>query len=140
MKISISRLSKLVATSFTGISIALIIAPSASLAQQNQDVNVPSSYQNDVLDTKRGDSGSLYGTENGNFDPMSLIHRSQLGTLDWEGFSSQNRQQINSAADSFRQKQQRLLQQPQQQQPTNSQFDFAFPVYTPAQTTPASGN
>ncbi|AFY59220.1 hypothetical protein Riv7116_6907 [Rivularia sp. PCC 7116] len=140
MKISISRLSKLVATSFTGLGIALIIAPSASLAQQNENVNVPSSYQNDVLDTKRGDSGSLYGTESGNFDPMSLIHRSQLGTLDWQGFSSQNRQQINSAAGSFRERQQKLLQQRQQQQPANNQFDFVFPVYTPAQATPASGN
>lgn len=142
MKISISQLNKLIAATVTGLGISFIIAPSASFAQTSQDVSVPSSYQADPLDTKQGDGGSFYGTESGNFDPMSLIHRSQLGTLDWQGFSSQNRQQINSEAGSFREKQRRLLQQGSSQ-PTNTQqgnFDFVLPVYTPTQTTPAAGN
>lgn len=146
MKITISQLNKLVAATVTGLGIACIIAPSASLAQTSQ-VNIPSSYQNDTLDTKQGDGGnSMYGPQNGNFDPMSLIHRANFGTLDLQGFSSQNNQNITSESDSFRAKQRRLLQQ-RQQQPTNGQyqqqqsnFDFVFPVYTPAETTPASGN
>ena len=144
MKISISQLNKFVAATVTGLGIACIAAPSASFAQTNQDVYAPSSLQNDndVFDSKQGDGGSFSGGEPGSIDPMSLIHRSQLGTLDWQGFSSQNRKKINSEAGSFRQRQQKLLQQrqSQQQQPANQQFDFVFPVYTPAQTTPASGN
>ncbi|NJM17445.1 MAG: hypothetical protein HC836_11740 [Richelia sp. RM2_1_2] len=141
MKISISQLNKLVAATVTGFGIACIIAPGASLAQSSQDLSIPSSYQNNTFDTKQGDGDSIYGPQDGNFNPMSLIHRANFGTLDWQGFSSQNRQQINSEADSFRAKQERLLQQ-RQQQSTNGQpsnFDFAFPVYTPGQT-PASGN
>lgn len=141
MKIS-SQLNKLVAATVTGLGISFLIAPEASFAQTSQDLSVPSSYQVDPLDTKQGDNGSFFGGETGNFNPMDLIHRSQLGVVDWQGFSSQNRQQINSEADSFREKQRRLLQQRQQQQPTKGQqgFDFSFPVYTPAQTTPAAGN
>lgn len=139
MKIS-SKLNKLVAATITGLGIACIAAPSASFAQTSQDISVPSSLQNDDFDSKQGDNGSFNGVENGNFDPFSLIHQSQLGgPLDWQGFSTQNRKQINSAAGSFRERQQKLLQQRQQQQPANQQFDFVFPVYTPAQT-PASGN
>jgi len=141
MKISISQLNKLVAATVTGLGIACIAAPSASFAQTSQDIYAPSSLQNDPFDAKQGDGGSFNGTQNGNFDPMSLIHRSQLGTLDWQGFSSQNRKKINSEAGSFRERQQKLLQQRQQQQPgTQPKFDFVFPVYTPAQNTPASGN
>ncbi|MGB6301307.1 MAG: hypothetical protein WBF90_34720 [Rivularia sp. (in: cyanobacteria)] len=139
MKIS-SQLKKSIAATFAGLGISFIIAPEASFAQTSQDLSVPSSYQTDTFDTKQGDGGSFNGTETGNFNPMDLIHRSQLGVLDWQGFSSQNRQQINSEADSFRQRQQKLLQQRQQQQPTQQKFDFAFPIYTPAQTTPAAGN
>lgn len=146
MKKSISQFNKLVAATVTGFGIACIVAPSASLAQTSQDVNVnvPSSYQNDTIDPKQGDAGSIYGgPQDGNFNPLDLIHRANFGTLDWQGFSSQNRQQINSEADSFRARQQRLLQQRQQQTNTGNQqqpkFDFTFPVYTPAQT-PASGN
>lgn len=139
MKIS-SRFNKLVAATVTGIGISFIVAPSASFAQTSQDLSVPSSYQAEPLDTKQGDSGSFYGGDTGSFNPMDLIHRSQLGVVDWQGFSSQNRQQINSEAGSFREKQQRLLQQRQQQPTTQQKFDFAFPVYTPAQTTPAAGN
>ena len=141
MKISISQLNKLVAATVTGLGIAFVAAPSASFAQTSQDLSAPSSLQNDVFDSKQGDNGSFNGVENGNFDPFSLIHQSQLGgPLDWQGFSSQNRKKINSEAGSFRERQQKLLQQRQQQQPTNQQFDFVFPVYTPAQTTPASEN
>ncbi|MGB3640409.1 MAG: hypothetical protein WBA39_22975 [Rivularia sp. (in: cyanobacteria)] len=141
MKISILQLNKLLAATVMGFGISYIVAPSASFAQTSQDVSVPSSYQPDPFDTKQGDGGSFYGTESGNFDPMSLIHRSQLGTLDWQGFSSQNRQQINTEAGSFRERQQKLLQQRSSGQPTSQQkFDFVFPVYTPAQTTPAGGN
>ena len=138
MKISISQLNKLVAATVTGLGIACIAAPS-SFAQTSQDLSAPSSLQNDVFDSKQGDNGSFNGVENGNFDPFSLIHQSQLGgPLDWQGFSSQNRKKINSEAGSFRERQQKLLQQRQQQQPTYQQFDFVFPVYTPAQNTPAS--
>lgn len=140
MKIS-SKFNKLVAATVTGIGIACIVAPSASFAQTSQDVSVPSSYQADPFDTKQGDGTSFNGTESGNFNPMDLIHRSQLGTLDWQGFSSQNRQQINSEANTFRERQQKLLQQRSSEQPTTQhKFDFLFPVYTPAQTTPAAGN
>ncbi len=140
MKIS-SKFNKLFAATVTGIGITCILAPSASFAQTSQDVSVPSSYQPEPFDTKQGDGTSFNGTESGNFNPMDLIHRSQLGTLDWQGFSSQNRQQINSEAGSFRERQQKLLQQRSSEQPTNQQkFDFLFPVYTPAQTTPAAAN
>ncbi len=143
MTISISRINKLIAATVTGLGISFIIAPSASFAQTSQDISVPSSLQNEPFDAKQGDNGSFNGVENGSFDPFSLIHQSQLGVVDWQGFSSQNRQQINSEAGSFREKQQRLLEQ-RSSQPTNAQqqrkFDFVFPVYTPAQTTPAAGN
>lgn len=143
MKISIS-FNKLVAATVTGLGIACIVAPDASLAQTSQDVYAPSSYQNNTLDAKQGDNGSLYDPENGNFDPMSLIHRANFGTLNWQEFSSQNSQNIKDQAGSFRARQQRLLQQ-RSSQPTNGQyqqqsFDFEFPVYTPAQTAPATGN
>ncbi len=141
MKISISRVNRLVAATVTGLGISCMIAPSASFAQTSQDISVPSSLQNDPFDTKRGDNSSFNGVENGSFDPMSLIHQSQLGVVDWQGFSSQNRQQINSEAGSFRERQQKLLQQRSSGQPRSQQkFDFVFPVYTPAQTTPAAGN
>lgn len=134
MKILISRLSKLAAVTFTGLGIACTIAPSASLAQTSQDLSVPSIYENTTIDTKQGDGGSLQGVQNGNFDPMSLIHRANFGTLDWQEFSSQNNKKINSEAGSFRERQKKLLQQSQQQQSINgnqqSQFDFIFPVYT----------
>jgi len=140
MKISISQFNKLVAATITGFGIACIIAPTASLAQTSQDLSIPSSYRNDTINTKQGDGDSIYGPQDGSFNPMSLIHRANFGTLDWQGFSSQNREQINSEADSFRARQQRLMQQRQQQSTTGQQpsnFDFALPVYTPA---PASGN
>jgi hypothetical protein len=140
MKIS-SKFNKLVAATVTGLGISFLVAPQASFAQNSQDASVPSSYQADPLDTKQGDAGSLFGGESGNFNPMDLIHRSQLGVVDWQGFSSQNRQQINSEADLFREKQRRLLQQGSSQpKKTQQGFDFEFPVYTPAQTTPAAGN
>ena len=135
MKISI-QFNKLVAATVTGLGIACLMTPSA-FAQTSPGSSVPSSYQSDTLNTKQGDSSSFNGTQNGNFDPMSLIHQANFGTLDWQNFSSQNNQQINSEVGSFRERQQKLLQQrlPQQQQ---SNQDFAFPVYTPAQS--PSGN
>lgn len=151
MKISILQLNKLVAATVTGLGIALTIAPSASLAQSSQDAQdsyiPPSSiYGNDTLDTKQGDGNSIYGPENGNFNPLNLIHQANFGTLDFGEFSSQNRENLKNEVGSFRAKQQRLLQQRQQGE-TNGQnpqqqggFNFLVPVYTPAQTTPASGN
>lgn len=138
MKISFLPLSKLFAVTFTGLGIAFTIAPSASLAETNQDVYIPPNYQDDALDNKQGDGGSIYGgPQNGGFDPMSLIHRANFGTLNWQEFSSQNSENINSEAGSFREKQRRLLLQ-RQQQPTNGQnlqqqrnLDFVLPVYTP---------
>ena len=145
MKISMFQFNKLVAATVTGLGIACVIAPSASLAQTSQDLSIPSSYQNDNFD-KQGDVDSLFGgTETGNFNPMNLIHQANFGTLNWQEFSSQNSQNITSEAGSFREKQQRLLQQRQQgsrsgqyqQQPN---INFPFPVYAPASTTPANGN
>ena len=133
MKIS-SQFNKLVAATVTGLGIACLMTPSA-FAQTSPN-SVPSSYQSDTLNTKQGDSGSFNGTQNGNFDPMSLIHQANFGTLDWQNFSSQNNQQINSEVGSFRERQQKLLQQRLPQQPNS--LDFAFPVYTPAQS--PSGN
>ncbi|MCJ8281159.1 MAG: hypothetical protein MJK14_15090, partial [Rivularia sp. ALOHA_DT_140] len=126
----------------TGLGIACIVAPGASLAQTSEGVYTPSSLQNDSFDSKQGDNGSFNGTQNGNFDPFSLIHQSQLGgPLNWQEFSSQNRKQINSEADSFLQRQRKLLQQRQgQNQQQQRKLDFVMPVYTPAQTSPASGN
>ena len=141
MKISILQLNKLVAATVTGLGIACIIAPDSSFAQTSQDVYVAPEYQNDYFD-KQGDGGSLNGIESGSFDPMSLIHRANFGTLNWQEFSSQNAENINSEAGSFREKQRRLLQQRTnqstngQQQPSN--FNFSLPVYTPAQTAPGN--
>lgn len=144
MKISISQLNKLVAATF-GFGIACIITPQASIAQTSENLYIPPSYEQDNFD-KQGDGGSLYGPENGSFDPMSLIHRANFGTLNWQEFSSQNSQNITSEAGSFREKQQRLLQQRQQQstsgqyQQQQPNFNFLIPVYTDEQTKPASGN
>ncbi|MGB3650247.1 MAG: hypothetical protein WBA41_03435 [Rivularia sp. (in: cyanobacteria)] len=124
-----SQFNKLVAATVTGLGIACLMAPSA-FAQTSPN-SVPSSYQSDTLNTKQGDSG-FNGTQNGNFDPMSLIHQANFGTLDWQNFSSQNNQQINSEVGSFRERQQKLLQQRLPQQQRNQ--DFAFPVYKPAQS------
>ena len=143
MKISILHLSKLVAATVTGLGITFAIAPSPSFAQTSP--NLPSSLQNDNFD-KQGDGGSIYGNDNGNFNPLNLIHQANFGTLDWQEFSSQNNENLKNQVGSFRQKQQRLLQQRQQQagnglnlQPQGN-FGFTVPVYTPAQTTPGSGN
>ncbi|GEM_PF-670954 len=144
MKISISQFNKLVAATF-GFGIACIITPQASIAQTSENLYIPPSYEQDNFD-KQGDGGSLYGPESGSFDPMSLIHRANFGTLNWQEFSSQSTEQINSEANSFHAKQRRLLQQRtnqspngqyQQQQPN---FNFLIPVYTDQPTKPASGN
>ncbi|MEM9923663.1 MAG: hypothetical protein AAF915_07930 [Cyanobacteria bacterium P01_D01_bin.50] len=140
MKISILQLNKLVAATF-GFGIAFIITPQASIAQTSENLYIPPSYEQDNFD-KQGDGGSLNGIESGSFDPMSLIHRANFGTLNWQEFSSQNAENINSEAGSFREKQRRLLQQRTnqstngQQQPSN--FNFSLPVYTPAQTEPGN--
>lgn len=138
MKISIAQLSKLLAGTLAGFGAALIFSPSASFAQTSQNVNVPSTYQNDGFSNKQGDGTSLQGVQNGNFNPMDLIHRANFGTLNWQEFSAENGKQINSEAGSFRERQRKLLQQRGQYQQPKTQYDFVLPVYTPAQTTPAS--
>lgn len=105
-----------------GISFASLLVAQPSLAQLN---SVDANTSADPL----GNSNPLGNTNSDNFNMMDLIHRANFGTINWNA-EAQN-QQLDSAADSFKARQQKLFQS--QQQPTPGAT-----LTTPVPTTPQS--
>ncbi|NMF65411.1 hypothetical protein DP113_01315 [Brasilonema octagenarum UFV-E1] len=110
-----------------GLSFASLLLPQPSLAEPNsrnilQDLN--SQQDNDPL-SPRSD-------EVNNMGMFGLMHRLQQGNATWD--PNQQNQQLNDAAAAFKQKQQQLYQQ-NQQQPNQS----GLRVNTPGITQPKSG-
>ena len=94
---------------------ASLLIPQVSLAQ---------SYGQPLDDFGSPENNSYMGSPTGNsFNPFDLIHRAQFGNLQsMDDYSTQQRVNLNSAAEDFRRQQ---LEKLRQSNPTSSQEQSA---------------
>jgi len=120
-KSSLSIKSFCVAT-LAGIGFASFLTAQPSLAQLN------------TVDTYPGDNSqnntNPFSTNQGNFNPLQLIHQAQFGSLNWN--QQQKDEELNSAVAELNRK--RALQQ--KNQPANNTSGQAVPGL-PAITSPS---
>lgn len=93
---------KILFATVVGISFASFLAAHPSLADTDQPFSSLESDKN---------SNSLFGNGS-DFNMFDLMHRAQLGPLNWS--AQEQNQQLNDAAAAFRAKQRKLLQNQQQ--------------------------
>ncbi|BAY15882.1 hypothetical protein NIES2109_28380 [Nostoc sp. HK-01] len=107
-----------------GISFAFFLTAQPSLAQLN------------TVDANPGDNSldntNPFSTNSGGLNPLDLIHRAQLGNLNWN--TQQKDDELNSAVAELNRKRAALKQNPNQ--PTNSTSGQAVPGL-PAITSPS---
>jgi len=118
MKIPRVLLTQIMLGTVAGVGLALLL-PKPSLAQVTNSADPQEIFRRE----RNNDPFSSQNTDDswGMFD---LIHRAQLGTMrDPNEYANEQNQNINSAADAFRERQRQLMQQSNQQQqvtPANS--------------------
>jgi len=118
MKIPRILFAQIMLGTVAGVGLALLL-PKPSLAQATNSADPQEIFRRE----RNNDPFSSQNTDDswGMFD---LIHRAQLGTMrDPNEYANEQNQNINSAADAFRERQRQLMQQSNQQQqvtPTNS--------------------
>ncbi|PIG92603.1 hypothetical protein [Gloeocapsopsis sp. IPPAS B-1203] len=118
MKIPRILLTQIMLGTVAGVGLALLV-PQPSLAQVTNSADPQEIFRRE----RNNDPFSSQNTDDswGMFD---LIHRAQLGTMrDPNEYANEQNQNINSAADAFRERQRQLMQQSNQQQqvtPANS--------------------
>jgi hypothetical protein len=128
MKKPFLQIPRLFVATVAGISFASLLIAQPSSAQVSSPADAfPSNSTTDQ------NTDPFSRTNSDNFNMFDLIHRANFGTLNWN--SDQQNEQLNSAADAFRENQRKLIQRRQQQQPTPS-----LPLVIPQPVTPASGN
>lgn len=103
---------------------SLAIAVSPAILSQSASAQMAPGYPNSAQslpDVSRENERSTFyggGLGNGGFNPMQLIHQSQLGSLkDPQEFNLEQQQNLNSEAEKFRLEQLRILQQGQRGNP-----------------------
>ena len=94
-----------------GMGVVSCLLPQTSLAQTN--------YNQPLDDFQPQNNNQSWGSENGgSFSPLDMIHRAQQGTLRTsEDFSSEQRENLNSASSEFRRLQLERLRQQNQASP-----------------------
>jgi hypothetical protein len=127
MKKPFLQIPRLFVATVAGISFASLLMAQPSSAQVSSPADAfPSNSTTDQ------NTDPFSRTNSDNFNMFDLIHRANLGTLNWN--SDQQNEQLDSAAAAFKARQQKLIQG-QQQQATPS-----LPLVTPQSVTPSSGN
>jgi hypothetical protein len=128
MKKSFLQITRLFVATAAGISFASLLIAQPSSAQVSSPADAfPSNSTTDQ------NTDPFSRSNSDNFNMFDLIHRANFGTLNWN--SDQQNEQLNSAADAFRENQRKLIERGQQQQATPG-----LPLVPPASVTPASGN
>jgi len=94
-----------------GMGVVSCLLPQTSLAQ--------TTYDQPLDDFQPQNNNQSWGSENGgSFSPLDMIHRAQQGTLRTsEDFSSEQRENLNSASSEFRRLQLERLRQQNQASP-----------------------
>lgn len=127
MKKSFSPVTKLFLSTLAGISCTYVLIPAPSFAQLGgSDLSTGSEYQ--------GNTNGLSSDSDG-FNPLDLIHKANFGTSTWDA-NLQN-QQLNSAAEEFKAKQERLMRGQQQGQIVPGSLNNINPSVTDPIVTPA---
>jgi hypothetical protein len=128
MKKSFLQITRLFVATAAGISFASLLIAQPSSAQISSPADAfPSNSTTDQ------NTDPFSRSNSDNFNMFDLIHRANFGTLNWN--SDQQNEQLNSAADAFRENQRKLIERRQQQQATPSS-----PLVIPQPVPPASGN
>lgn len=104
-------LAKTSLVALAGMGFVSCLLPQASLAQ--------TTYDQPLDDFQPQNNNQSWGSENGgSFSPLDMIHRAQQGTLRTsEDFSSEQRENLNSASSDFRRLQLERLRQQNQASP-----------------------
>jgi len=131
MKKSFLQIPRLIVATLAGISFASLLMAQPSSAQVSPVDAFPSNSTTDQ------NTDPFSRTNSDNFNMFDLIHRANFGTLNWN--SDQQNEQLNSAAEAFKARQQKLIRG-EQQQATPSLPSFTLPSATPPSVTPQSGN
>ncbi|MBE8987368.1 hypothetical protein [Nostoc sp. LEGE 12450] len=128
MKKPFLQIPRLFVATVAGISFASLLMAQPSSAQVSSPAD---SFPSNSTTDQNTDPFSRSNADN--FNMFDLIHRANFGTLNWN--SDQQNEQLNSAADAFRENQRKLIERRQQQQVTPG-----LPLVIPQPATPASGN
>ncbi|MEH2276329.1 MAG: hypothetical protein V7K40_16440 [Nostoc sp.] len=132
MKKPFLQIPRLFVATVAGISFASLLIAQPSSAQISSPTDAfPSTTTTDQ------NTDPFSRSNSDNFNMFDLIHRANFGTLNWN--SDQQNEQLNSAAATFKARQQRLIRG-QQQQATPGLPAVTQPVITPRSVTPPSGN
>lgn len=127
MKKSFLQIPRLFVATVAGISFASLLMAQPSSAQQASPAD---SFPSNSTTDQNTDPFSRSTSDN--FNMFDLIHRANLGTLNWD--SNQQNEQLDSAAAAFKARQQKLIQG--QQQPATP----SSPLVIPELVTPPLGN
>jgi hypothetical protein len=130
MKKPLLQISRLFVATVAGISFASLLMAQPSSAQVSPTDAFPSNSTTDQ------NTDPFSRSNSDNFNMFDLIHRANFGTLNWN--SDQQNEQLDSAAEAFKARQQKLIEG--QQQATPSSPSFTLPSATPPSITPQSGN
>ncbi|MEH2144629.1 hypothetical protein [Nostoc sp.] len=131
MKKPFLQIPRLFVATVAGISFASLLMAQPSSAQISSPTDAfPSTTTTDQ------NTDPFSRSNSDNFNMFDLIHRANFGTLNWN--SDQQNEQLNSAAATFKARQQRLIRG--QQQATPGLPAVIQPVITPRSVTPPSGN
>ncbi|MEH2462870.1 hypothetical protein [Nostoc sp.] len=124
MKKPFLQIPRLFVATVAGISFASLLMAQPSSAQISSPTDpFPSTTTTDQ------NTDPFSRSNSDNFNMFDLIHRANFGTLNWN--SDQQNEQLNSAAATFKARQQRLIRG-QQQQATPSVPAVTQPVITPS--------
>ncbi len=105
MKQPFSPIQKILIATLAGLSFASLLTAQPSLADTNQPFS--------GLDS--GTNGNPLSGNSSDFNLFNLIHQANFGTLNWD--SNQQNQQLHDAAVDFKDRQKKLIQGQQQQNP-----------------------
>lgn len=100
------------------VGVASLVFSTPSLAQVTNGAN-----PQEIFNRERNQDPFSSRNTDDSWGMFDLIHRAQMGTMrDPYEYANEQNQNINSAADAFRERQRQLMQQSSQQQvtPTNS--------------------
>ncbi|MBD2727558.1 hypothetical protein H6G96_14785 [Nostoc sp. FACHB-892] len=131
MKKPFLQIPRLFVATVAGISFASLLIAQPSSAQVSPTDAFPSNSTTDQ------NTDPFSRSNSDNFNMFDLIHRANFGTLNWN--SDQQNEQLDSAAEAFKARQQKLIQGQQQQATPSSPLVIPQSV-TPPLVTPPSGN
>ena len=114
MKISVKSLNRLLLATLAGVGLVSLLLPQASWAD-----DVPRQVQ-PIEDFNSEQNNNPFARNSDSFGMLDIIRRATSNTRSWDDYTTDQNENLNSAAAEFRARQRQLIQNPQQASPNNS--------------------